>query len=69
MTKQPSILSPNGDLAQNLAQAEAIKLEMTKLLRQLETKAAGKSIAKPGGWRHHTSDWAEQHPPQNPPEQ
>jgi len=49
-------------LAENLAQAEAIKAEMTELLRQLETKVTGKSIAKPGGWRHHPQEWAATNP-------
>lgn len=55
MSKTPT--KPN--LAENLAQAASIKAEMTELLRELETKTAGRTIEKPGGWRHHPIDWAD----------
>ena len=49
------------DLAENLKQAVAIKAEMTGLLQELESTAAGHTIQKPGGWRHHPVEWAAQH--------
>lgn len=49
--------TPTG-LAADLTQAESIKAEMTELLRELEAKVTGKTIAKPGGWRHHPEEWA-----------
>jgi hypothetical protein len=66
--QQPSIQNDPDSLAESLRQAEIIKQDMTELLRQLETKATGKSIAKPGTWRHHPSDWAKQYPSKNKPE-
>ncbi|HVQ44038.1 MAG TPA: hypothetical protein VMT30_03670 [Candidatus Saccharimonadia bacterium] len=54
-------------LTQNLAHAEAIKREMTELLRELESRATGKSVpGKPGGWRHHPVEWAAQNLSQTP---
>ena len=66
--RQPSIQNDPDGLAESLRQAEIIKQDMTELLRQLETKATGKSITKPGAWRHHPTDWAEQNPSKTKPE-
>lgn len=57
MSKSPS----KSNLAADLKQAEAIKAEMTRLLRELELKATGHAVEKPGGWRHHPKDWADKH--------
>ncbi|GEM_PF-3376502 len=59
--------SHTDNLARDLRQAEVIKQNMAELMSQLETKATGKTIPKPGGWRHHPLDWAEQNPSQNLP--
>jgi hypothetical protein len=48
-------------LAENLQQAAAIKAEMTRLLRELESKATTRQVEKPGGWRHHPEKWATEH--------
>ena len=45
-------------LAKSLEEVTAIKREMTELLIELETKATGKTVTKPGAWRHHPADWA-----------
>ena len=64
--KQASIQNDADSLAESLRQAEVIKQDMTELLRQLETNATGKTITKPGAWRHRPTDWAEQNPSQHP---
>ena len=49
-------------LAQALDDGAAIKREMLELLIELETKATGKSPARPGIWRHHPVQWAKDNP-------
>ncbi|GAC1372930.1 MAG: hypothetical protein NVSMB39_7170 [Candidatus Saccharimonadales bacterium] len=59
--KQP----PNTPLAKALEEAAAIKREMLDLLIELETNATGQKPDRPGAWRHHPVEWAEQNPPKD----
>jgi len=55
---EPSPVSiPKSPLGAQLDEAEAIKREMTELLRQLEAKTTGQPVAKPGSWRHDSTGW------------
>jgi hypothetical protein len=56
--KHSPITIPKTELRTHLDQAEAIKRDMTELLRELESKATGQPITKPGGWRHDPTGWA-----------
>lgn len=48
---------PRTKLGDQLAETEAIKREMTGLLRELEEQAAGRPVLRPGAWRHHPEGW------------
>jgi hypothetical protein len=50
---------PKSPLGHQLAEAAAIKAAMTGLLRDLESRAAGSPVARPGRWRHHLQTWPE----------
>jgi hypothetical protein len=56
-SNSPAVTIPQSKLGERLAEAEAIKRDMTAMLQELETKVAGRPIAKPGSWRHHPLDW------------
>jgi hypothetical protein len=56
MTK-PTIRIPRTPLRQDLDAAEAIKVEMTRLLSELEHAANKKAPEQPGRWRHNPKDW------------
>jgi hypothetical protein len=71
MNPKPDIQEPN--IAGHLKRAEAIKTEMTQLLTELEQAAVTAQAkltpapSKPGGWRHHPTEWAVQNlPPKKP---
>jgi hypothetical protein len=55
-------MAQSSQLKQDLEAVEAIKLQMTDLLLELEQTATGHNILKPGQWRQHPSKWASQHP-------
>lgn len=57
MKSEKSVKIPKTPLAAQLAEAEAIKREMTHLLRELELQATGQVVTKPGSWRHHPKEW------------
>ena len=48
---------PKTKLGQNLDEAAAVKIQMTELLRELEEKATGGPIKKPGLWRQDPLGW------------
>jgi hypothetical protein len=54
---KPPVTIPQTKLGAQLQETAAIKREMTQLLQELESKAAGRPISKPGSWRHHPADW------------
>jgi hypothetical protein len=56
---------PRSQLAADLAAAAVIKANMMTLLRELEEQVTGRSVTKPGHWRHHPRDWAESNPPRD----
>jgi Tfp pilus assembly protein FimT len=54
------------ELSDQLARTEAIKAQLTKLLRELEASATGSTMRpdeKPGQWRQHPAAWADKHLP------
>ena len=55
-------------LAENLAEAAAIKVAMSKLLTELEQAATGLPADKlptiPGAWRHRPQAWAQEYFPE-----
>jgi hypothetical protein len=50
---------PKSALHAELGQTAALKRDMTKQLAELESRAARRPIAQPGGWRHDPTGWAE----------
>lgn len=61
MTK-PRVTIPKSELRAQLDEAEAVKREMTAMLRELEVWAASGQDPKPHSWRHHPADWPKKQP-------
>ncbi|MEO7617881.1 MAG: hypothetical protein ABIS59_03490 [Candidatus Saccharibacteria bacterium] len=55
--KRGQILIPKSELSQQLEQAAIIRIQMTKLLRELEESATGTKSDIVGLWRHDPISW------------
>lgn len=58
MNHHQRVTIPKSKLRAQLDEAEAIKREMTAMLRELEAKTPTRPAhAKPHSWRHHPAAW------------
>jgi hypothetical protein len=54
---------PKTPLRADIDEAAAIKRAMLQQLQELEERATGHSITKPGAWRHDPTGWADRNLP------